>query len=619
MIEIRNSETLQRWLLESGHLGRLWDRPRFLFDRAEFEREVAGVREQYPQFSADEAEARAALRLLGKEEGRSRALVVGKRRQWTRRERLFLIVVLLLAALLALLLCVPRARAQEFEAASRPGRDYVLGGPRPWGTFGLARGPYRADQIGGQPGGVIWYWQNDGSTLHTFAGGVGYVNCSTNLTCSYTANPPTITITASGGGSGSGCIPPGSTANALLFDAGSGTCSDVSKLTWSGSTLTGASGLTVDFSAASSLKLSGTNTSGLPGSSGQLLYNNGGNLGAEDPVVSGPDATGTAQSKNPVAGLAGVDYGTGCGGNPCVREAKVDSSGNVSVAVTNSPTVSVSGNVSVTGTFWQTTQPVSIATMPTTPVTGTFWQTTQPVSWSGQSVSLTGSWPYSGALGSVSVSNFPATQPVSGTVTANQGTAAALSGFWPVEITDGTHTMPTGDASARTIHVTADNSSIPVTGTFWQATQPVSEATLDAAISSNVVQENVKQIGGTAVVADPCQQAAGTSANINLTASGQIITGTSGKQTYICAFDIVTAAAQNIALVEGTGTTCGTSTAGMAGGTTAATGWNFAANGGLVKGTGAAWVYKTATTGDNVCLLLSGTGQTSGEVRYVQQ
>ena len=36
--------------------------------------------------------------------------------------------------------------------------------------------------------------------------------------------------------------------------------------------------------------------------------------------------------------------------------------------------------VPVSGTFFQTTQPVSIATMPTTPVTGTFWQATQPVS-----------------------------------------------------------------------------------------------------------------------------------------------------------------------------------------------------------------------------------------------
>lgn len=63
------------------------------------------------------------------------------------------------------------------------------------------------------------------------------------------------------------------------------------------------------------------------------------------------------------------------------------------------------------------------------PVTGTFWQTTQPVS------------------GSVSVSNFPSSQAVTGT-------------FWPV-------TQPVSIASMP---------STPVTGTFWRATQPVSIA-----------------------------------------------------------------------------------------------------------------------------------------------
>jgi hypothetical protein len=40
---------------------------------------------------------------------------------------------------------------------------------------------------------------------------------------------------------------------------------------------------------------------------------------------------------------------------------------------------------------------------------------------------------------------------VDGTVTANQGAAAALSGFWPTRHTDGTNTMPTGDVAARGI------------------------------------------------------------------------------------------------------------------------------------------------------------------------
>ncbi len=120
--------------------------------------------------------------------------------------------------------------------------------------------------------------------------------------------------------------------------------------------------------------------------------------------------------------------------------------------------------------------------------------------------------------------------------------------------------------------------------------------------------------------ADPCAYLAKSTANINLTGSGQIVTGTSSKTTYICSMDIVTATAQNIALIEGTGSNCGTSTAGMAGGATAATGWNFAANGGLTKGSGEGSVFIASNAAaDNVCLLLSGSGQVSGSIQYVQK
>lgn len=118
--------------------------------------------------------------------------------------------------------------------------------------------------------------------------------------------------------------------------------------------------------------------------------------------------------------------------------------------------------------------------------------------------------------------------------------------------------------------------------------------------------------------ANPCN-AVTSSANINLTASGQIIPGTSSKQTYICSVSLIVGAADNVALVEGTGATCGTSTAGMAGGTTAATGWNLAANGGLAFGNGSGVVARTATAADNVCLLASSATQVSGNVMYVQQ
>jgi hypothetical protein len=56
------------------------------------------------------------------------------------------------------------------------------------------------------------------------------------------------------------------------------------------------------------------------------------------------------------------------------------------VSVSNFP-----ASQAVTGTFWQATQPVSIATMPSTPVTGTFWQATQPVSIAGTVTTAPGS------------------------------------------------------------------------------------------------------------------------------------------------------------------------------------------------------------------------------------
>jgi hypothetical protein len=189
--------------------------------------------------------------------------------------------------------------------------------------------------------------------------------------------------------------------------------------------------------------------------------------------------------------------------------------------------------------------------------------------------------------------------------------AQATISFTPGNSTQGlavAPTLPSGDQYVGTYSC----GTYPTAGTISVVFDPSNALPPNQSV-------NLAQIGGTAPVIDPCGANAGSQATINLTASGQVITGTSSKQTYICGLDVVTATAQNIALVEGTGSTCGTSTAGMAGGATAATGWNFAANGGLVKGVGGNWVYKTATAADNVCLLLSGTGQTSGEIRYVQQ
>lgn len=95
-----------------------------------------------------------------------------------------------------------------------------------------------------------------------------------------------------------------------------------------------------------------------------------------------------------------------------------------------------------------------------------------------------------------------------------------------------------------------------------------------------------------------------------------MVTGVSGRQVRICAFHMVTLAANSVAWLEGTGATCGTGTAGMAGGTTAASGYNFAANGGLATGSGLGEVLTTVTTGDSVCLITSATTQLSGFIKY---
>lgn len=91
----------------------------------------------------------------------------------------------------------------------------------------------------------------------------------------------------------------------------------------------------------------------------------------------------------------------------------------------------------VSGTFWQTTQPVSIATMPTTPVTGTFWQTTQPVS------------------GTVAVSNasIPVTQATASLLNATvaQGTANTAANAWTTKLTDGTNIAAVKAASTAAI------------------------------------------------------------------------------------------------------------------------------------------------------------------------
>lgn len=119
---------------------------------------------------------------------------------------------------------------------------------------------------------------------------------------------------------------------------------------------------------------------------------------------------------------------------------------------------------------------------------------------------------------------------------------------------------------------------------------------------------------------DPCSNAsAKVSVPISQTANAKVVTGTSAKKTYICSIMIVAADAENVSLVAGTGSTCGTGTAAVIGGTTAAAGPNLAANGGFALGSGVATIAAGLTNADDFCLFQSASGRVAGVLTYAQQ
>ena len=121
------------------------------------------------------------------------------------------------------------------------------------------------------------------------------------------------------------------------------------------------------------------------------------------------------------------------------------------------------------------------------------------------------------------------------------------------------------------------------------------------------------------LVVDPCKAQTKLYASISQTANTQLVAGTAARKIYVCSIHVVAAAAADVAVVEGTGSVCGTSTTGVSGfgGATAATGWNFAANGGIALGNGDSSLGAEGTSGDNLCIYNSGSGQVSGGISYV--
>lgn len=213
---------------------------------------------------------------------------------------------------------------------------------------------------------------------------------------------------------------------------------------------------------------------------------------------------------------------------PVSIAATVTVSGPLTDAQLRATPVPISGTVTSTPSG---TQNVAVISTITTPVTGTFFQATQPVNGTitanagtnlntsllalesgGNLASLNTKFPMQGQalaaasipvvltaaqlttltpLSSVSVSNFPATQPVSGPLTDMQLRATPVSISGTVTSTpSGTQNVSvTNAAGVSAVNIQDGGNSITVDGTFFQTTQPISVTSLPlptgAATSAN--------------------------------------------------------------------------------------------------------------------------------------
>ena len=219
----------------------------------------------------------------------------------------------------------------------------------------------------------------------------------------------------------------------------------------------------------------------------------------------------------------------------------------------------------VTGTFWQTTQPVSIASMPSTPVTGTFWQATQPVSLT--STTITGSVTVTGPLTDtqiratalpVSLASVPS-HAVTLTSTTITGSVAVTDNAGSLTVDAPVATpvyvrLSDGAAAITTLPVSiASMPSTPVTGTFWQTTQPVSLASVPShpvTLASTTITGSVAVTGSFWQATQPVS---GPLTDTQLRATAVPVSGTVTANAGSGNFTVTQATASNLnATVTGT-------------------------------------------------------------------
>lgn len=212
------------------------------------------------------------------------------------------------------------------------------------------------------------------------------------------------------------------------------------------------------------------------------------------------------------------------------------------------------------------------------------------------------------SLPSVTIGTFPDNEPINvaqmnGTA-VTMGNGASGTGVQRVTIAnDSTGTVIVTQATAANLNVRTD-----VSGATGSAV-PARAHLMAGTDGTNLVAPYI----------DPCAREAKSVYVVNVASATttEIANQVASEFFYICSINLVAAAAQAVAIVEDDTDACASPTAGLNGGTTAATGWSFAANGGLTLGNGTATVMKTATANRYFCFMTSTTGQLSGTITYV--
>jgi len=180
-----NNAHLRHYLIEGG-LSHLAVYASFEFEADRFEERLVQVRTQHPYLDQDEAAARAAYRMLASQAKRHKKIAKIKKRLGIR----FWIIVA--AVLLAGLLCAiahAEPTPQQMSVIRNAMRGVNLLAPMGSGLAGPA--PQ-------QPNGIILQFRQSSSTLATRPAGLVILDCTTNMTCSFSGN--TFTLTSSGGG-----------------------------------------------------------------------------------------------------------------------------------------------------------------------------------------------------------------------------------------------------------------------------------------------------------------------------------------------------------------------------------------------------------------------------------